>query len=195
MRWYSTLGLLSAFVLIAPSVGHAVSFSDCRIEGPTRACEVYCNGSCTAPAHATCDTNSDGWCTICGADSILTSTSDDIVFAEAGTDTIEGGGGADQLYGGADADTINSTYWWTSATCPSSDDYLGSRICAGGGNDTISICGYDHQCISGGAGTDTCSYDNAGDGTDPHEVATVDCETATGDPEDARAAGMLCCDE
>jgi Ca2+-binding RTX toxin-like protein len=130
-----------------------------------------------------------------GSDTIHVSVDDDIIFGGTGDDEIWGAGGADQIYGGDGEDEIRTKNWYTGASCPGTDDYLGSRLCGDDDDDTIVACGWDHQCISGGGGTDSCDYDNAGDGSDPHDVATVDCETATGDAEDTRAAALVCCPE
>ncbi len=111
-----------------------------------------------------------------GDDVILGAESDDVLAGGANNDTIAGQGGRDVLLGNDGTDSLISALWMTPA-----NDVLGSILCGGADNDTIVGSGPSHQCMNGGAGTDSCTYaNNPDDDTDPHDVGTArDCESTS----------------
>lgn len=92
-----------------------------------------------------------------GADLLIGGTGDDVIFGGNGDDLISGCGGRDILNGGADDDAINSAGQGGIA-CTAADDVVGSVLCGGAGNDTLTGKGPAHQCIDGGTGSNSCSY-------------------------------------
>lgn len=74
------------------------------------------------------------------------------------------------------------------------DETIGSTLCGGTGDDTLKATGPGHVCLSGGTGTDTCTF--TAFSVPPREMtrdfgtAMSDCETATGT--DPRYPGCGC---
>ena len=84
----------------------------------------------------------------------------DTIFGGNGNDTIVGNGGRDFLYGEGGVDTIQDTTCAFGICNQSPDDSLvGSLLCGGDGDDIINAWGPRHQCIDGGQGNDSCSYE------------------------------------
>ncbi len=90
-----------------------------------------------------------------GDDLIWTGAGDDEIDAGKGDDAVISGPGGDFVIGGDGNDSLSSVLF-TVSSIP--DDALGATYCGGDGNDNIQARGAGHQCMDGGADTDTCSY-------------------------------------
>jgi hypothetical protein len=113
--------------------------ASCSIRGTSRTCEITCAGTCSGGNHAICDSNADGYCTLCGQSGTQT------IFGTSGKDWICGKGGDDNLYGAP------------LGTSSSDDDVIagdgGHDFIQGGSGDDELVGGSGDDVIRGGEGT------------------------------------------
>jgi hypothetical protein len=109
-----------------------------------------------------------------GDDTLLGAGGDDEILGGDGEDTILGQGGRDVLKGGDDDDTVASIYLGATP-----NDYLGTILCGGAGDDVIVADGAGHQCVDAGADQQVtgindfdCTYANVPNDGDPHDIGT-----------------------
>jgi hypothetical protein len=101
---------------------------------------------------------------------------DNVLLGGPGNDEIIGLTGRDVIKGGDGDDDLKNNEV-SANNVP--DDVVGSLLCGGNGNDELQGVGPSHQCLDGGAGTDTCTYAYAAiSGTqDAVDLGTAkDCE-------------------
>jgi Ca2+-binding RTX toxin-like protein len=143
--------------------------------------DVIEGGSGDDDIYGTSSATSD-WPTDDGGNRITAGSGDDLVVGAGGDDEIFGGngadffigqGGRDLMKGEAGNDTIISNYGGSSV-----NDVLGTLICGGSGDDTITADGPGHQCVDGGtqqaiSGSENdCSYFNLPSDSDDHDLGT-----------------------
>jgi Ca2+-binding RTX toxin-like protein len=90
-----------------------------------------------------------------GNDFIVAGDGDDIILGQGGDDTLVGCGGRNYVHGGSGDDLITAAVF---PVCSAPDDVVGTILCGGDDDDQLVGAGPSHQCMDGGAGTNTCQY-------------------------------------
>ncbi len=128
---------------------------------------------------------------IVGSNRFLGSGGDNVILGGDGDDNIISGTGRDVVKGGAGDDYVGNTYVGI-GDLP--DDVVGNLLCGDDGDDYVLGFGPAHQCLDGGAGTDTCNYDDhlATSPTSKDVGTTKNCETIIGAPISGRHPSCGC---
>jgi Ca2+-binding RTX toxin-like protein len=120
---------------------------------------------------------------------VLFGTSRALLFGQpsGGDNVLKGGEGDDELFGQGGRDVLDGgpgdDFVATIGIGPQiPDDVVGVLLCGGARNDDLFGIGPSHQCMDGGAGTDSCSYLYHTNGTqDSTDLGTaIRCESESG---------------
>ncbi len=129
-----------------------------------------------------------------GADTIIGTTVNDVIYALGGNDSVNGGYGNDILYGGAGNDTLDGSYGADFLYGDDGNDVLfggygtytdylyggaGNDTLEGGNGDDVLVGGLGRDHLLGGSGDDRFVYESVNDSNSTYGIDVIDGFQAT----------------